>query len=116
MGCHCLLQQRSLAGYNPWGCKESNTNEQLTLSLLNIPLCVCVCIYIYLFIHPSVNRHLCGFPVLGIVNSAAMNIGVHGSFQISVFVVFGYIPRSGIAGSYGRDQVIVLLCICLFLR
>ena len=75
-------------------------------------MCVCV----YLFIHSSADRHLCVFPVLGIVNSAAMNIGVRGSFQISVFVVFGYIPRSGIAGSYGRDQVIVLLRICLFLR
>ena len=53
---------------------------------------------------------------MGIVNSAAMNIGVHVHFQISVFVVFGYIPRTGIAGSYGSDQVIVLLGICLFLR
>ena len=25
--------QRSLAGYGPWGCKESDTTEQLTLSL-----------------------------------------------------------------------------------
>ena len=30
-----------------------------------------------------------------------MNIGVHISFLISVFVSFGYIPRSGIARSYG---------------
>ena len=26
--------QRSLAGYNPWGPQESDTNERLTLSLL----------------------------------------------------------------------------------
>ena len=26
-------EQRSLAGYSPWGCKDSNTTEQLTLSL-----------------------------------------------------------------------------------
>ena len=32
-----------------------------------------------------------------------MNIGLHVSFQISVFVFFGYIPRSGIAGSYGSS-------------
>ena len=25
--------QRSLAGYSPWGCKESDTTELLTLSL-----------------------------------------------------------------------------------
>ena len=34
---------------------------------------------------------------LAIVNSEAMNIGVHTSFWISVFVSFEYIPRSGIA-------------------
>ena len=25
--------QRSLAGYNSWGCKESDTNEQLNVAL-----------------------------------------------------------------------------------
>ena len=38
--------------------------------------------------------------MLAIVNNASMNIGVHVSFQISVFVFFGYIPRNGTAGSY----------------
>ena len=28
------LGQRSLVGYSPWGCKESDTMEQLTLALL----------------------------------------------------------------------------------
>ena len=27
--------QRSLAGYNPWGCKELDVTERLTLSLSN---------------------------------------------------------------------------------
>ena len=27
--------QRNLVGYSPWGCKESDTTEELTLSLLN---------------------------------------------------------------------------------
>ena len=38
--------------------------------------------------------------VLAIVNSATMNTGVHVSFRIKVF--FGYMPSSGIAGSYGN--------------
>ena len=32
--------QRSLVGHSPWGCKESDTTEQLTLSLFHI--CVCM--------------------------------------------------------------------------
>ena len=30
-----IPQQRSLAGYSPWGCKELDTIELLTLSLSN---------------------------------------------------------------------------------
>ena len=51
------------------------------------------------FIHSSVNGHLGCFQVLAIVNSAAMNVGVLVSF--SILVSSGYMPRSGIAGSYG---------------
>ena len=43
------------------------------------------------------------FRVLAVVNSAAMNNGVHISFQSSVFFFSGHIPRSGIAGSYGNS-------------
>ena len=39
------------------------------------------------------------FYVLAIVNSDAMNIGVHMSF--SILVSSEHMPRSGIAGSYG---------------
>ena len=51
------------------------------------------------FIHSSVDGHLGCFHVLAIVNRAAMNSGIHVSF--SVLVSSGYMPRSGIAGSYG---------------
>ena len=51
------------------------------------------------FIHSSVDGHLGCFHVLAIVNRAAMNIVVHDSFWILVFS--GYMPSSGIAGSYG---------------
>ena len=50
--------------------------------------------YHIFFIHSSVSGHLGCFHVLAIVNSAAMNVGVHGSFLIMVFS--GYMPRSGI--------------------
>ena len=55
--------------------------------------------YHQFFIHSSVDGHLGCFHVLAIVNSAAMNNGIHVSF--SVLVSAGYMPRSGIAGSYG---------------
>ena len=50
------------------------------------------------FIHSSVDRHLGCFNLLAIVNSAAINNGIHVSF--SVLVSSGRMPRSGIAGSY----------------
>ena len=59
---------------------------------------VCVCVSHIFFIHSSVDGYLGCFHVLAFVNSTAMNIGVHVTFQIRVFS--GYIPRSGIAGSY----------------
>ena len=57
--------------------------------------------YIYhsFFIHSSVDGHLGCFHVLAIVNSAAVNNGIHVSF--SILVSSGYMPRGEIAGSYG---------------
>ena len=43
--------------------------------------------------------------ILAVVNDAAVNIGVHISFQITVFLPFRYILRSGTAGSYGNSVV-----------
>ena len=55
--------------------------------------------YHIFFSHSSVNGHLGCFHVLDIVNSVAMNIGVHGSFPTMAFL--GYMPSNGIDGSYG---------------
>ena len=49
--------------------------------------------------HSSVNGHPGCFHVLAIVNSAAVNNGIHVSF--SILVSSGYMPRRGIARSYG---------------
>ena len=53
------------------------------------------------FIHASVEEHLCCFLILAVVNSAALNIGVHVSSRINVFVFSEYIPRRGLSGSRG---------------
>ena len=51
------------------------------------------------FIHSSVVGHLDYFHDLTIVNSAAVNTGLHVSF--SIFISSSYMLISGIAGSYG---------------
>ena len=38
-----------------------------------------------------------------LVNNATVNVGVHVSFQISGFFFFFFLPRSGIAESYGSS-------------
>ena len=67
----------------------------LILRLSNISLYIYM---YYIFFHPHVYGHLGYFHVLAIVNSAAMNIGAHVSFWITVFSE--YMPSGGIAGSY----------------
>ena len=58
--------------------------------------------YHIFFIRSSVDGHLGCFRVLAIVNSAALNIGLHVSFQIRVFIFSRYMPKNGIAGSSGN--------------
>ena len=60
--------------------------------------------YYILLMHSSVDGHLGCFHVSAVLNSAAMNTGVHISFQIRVFMFSRYVPRSGIAGSYGSSS------------
>ena len=50
----------------------------------------------HLFNYSSLDGPFGCFHILATVNSAAMNIGVHVSFQIMTFS--GYMPRSEIAG------------------
>jgi len=48
------------------------------------------------FIHSSVDGHLGCLHFLAVVNSAAMNNGIHVSF--SIFVFSGYMPGVGLLG------------------
>ena len=45
--------QRNLAGYSPWGHKESDTTEQLTLTFIYY---VCVCVYTYIYTHIPISE------------------------------------------------------------
>ena len=60
-------------------------------------------VYMYhsFLIHSSADGHLGCFHVRTIINSAAMNTGVHVSLSDLVSSVC--MPRSGIAGSYGSS-------------
>ena len=86
----------SLVGYHLWGRTESDVTEATWQQQQQHFI---VYMYHSFFIHSSVKRHLGCFPVLAVVNSAAVNTGVPVSF--SILVSSGYKPRSGIAGSYG---------------
>ena len=57
------------------------------------------------FIYSFVNGHLGYLPVLAIINSAAMNTGIHVSFSIMVFS--DSMSSSSIVGSYGS---FILVC------
>ena len=93
MDCHSLLQRIFLT-------------QELNLDFLHCrQILYHLSYYMYLFfIHASVDGHLSGSLVLAVVNNAAVNIMVHISFQIMVFSE--YMPRIGIAGSYGSSILV----------
>ena len=80
-----------------WALVSSTSLEQIQMRsfLWLSPLYICISF----FIHSSVDGHLGCFHVLAIINRAAVNTGVHVSS--SILVSSGYMPRSGIAESYG---------------
>ena len=71
----------------------------LWVSNITLCVCVCVCVCVAYLLYPFI----CCFYILATGNNAAMNIGVHVSFQIRVFIFSGYMPRSGISGLNGNS-------------
>ena len=82
------------------------TNIPYIYVCIYIYMCIYVCVYIHIhtyiyichifFIHSCIGGHLVWFHVLSILNSAVMNIGVHVSFRIIVYVFFDCVPRCGL--------------------
>ena len=78
------------------------------------------CVYMYhiFFIHLSVDGHLGCYHILAIVNNTAMNIGVHVSFLINVFIFFKYIPFGYMCFPYflptGRCGPMILMLMLIF--
>ena len=87
------------------------THIYIHLSSIYVSMYLCIYLSIYLiylshifFNSSSVDGHLGCFHILTIVNSVAMIIQVHVSSRIRVFS--GYVPRSGIAGSYANSMLV----------
>lgn len=54
------------------------------------------------FLHSPVIGHLGDSQNLAIASQAVINLGVHTYFCITIFLLFGYMPRHGISGSFVR--------------
>lgn len=92
-----------LAGHPPSLSILLQMAKCLSLLWLNsVPLCI---YYHILLIYLSIDGHLGCFIILAIIKTVAMNIGLKVFFQTNVFVLFRYMPRSGIIRSYVRSYV-----------
>ena len=80
----------------------ANGRTSYFLWLHNILFYMCACVRVCV---PHLHWFVCWWTlsvyIVTTVNSSAVDIGVHVSFQISVFVLLRQIPRNRISGSYG---------------
>ena len=83
--------------HSVWQTRRPSTSLQMTQFRFFYGWVIFYCINVPHLLYPFVDGHLGCFRFLDIVNKVAMNIVVHDSFWIMVFL--GYMPSSGIAGS-----------------
>jgi hypothetical protein len=77
------------------------TSDRVSFPLLLSSItCVNVSYFLYSFIHLRASGMV---PYFGIVNSPAINMSVQECFWYNYFISCGYMPSSGIAGSYGSS-------------
>ena len=104
----CMYLQEMVKNSEAWcaavhGVLKSQTqlSDWTTATVLHcIYIYVCVYKHRIFFIHSFADGHLGCFHILTIVDNVAVNIGVHISFRISVYIFSRKILTSGIAGLY----------------
>ena len=69
--------------------------------LLWVYIYMYMCVYHIFLTRSFIEGHVGCFHVLVIANKCYNKYGIHRSFQISVFCLFGWIPSSRNIGSYG---------------
>ena len=104
------------AGLQSWGPKSRTWVSDWSLMHTHVYTYTHI-FYTFMYICPHIKTanlypFICGwlfrlFPTLAVVNNAAMNIGMCVTFWIFVSTFFGYVPRSGITGSYGNSLLII---------
>ena len=98
-----IPQTEEPGGLQSTGSQRVGHDSVTSLSLFHFNTCMTH--LLFFFIRSSHDGHLGCFCILAIVNNAALRVGMYVSFQISVLIFSGYIPRTGVSGSWNLHTV-----------